>query len=413
MRYLTLLVSFAGIVFSAASLAQDPTVPQELVTALWQAESEAEVSEIKQQILDTGANPYRMYLSFRRGPAYSEDAGESGVYNRAADGLDFPYYVSVPENYDPEQSYAIEFALHGGVGRPKPEAGDNFWERTLSRLQADDRFMVIPVSWLDAYWWADNQADNLKAILNTLKGQYNIDENRVYLSGVSDGGTGAYFFAFKQPTEWAAFLPYIGHPGVLRNPNSGGGYRLYFENLANKPLYIVNGENDRLYPAASLESFIGILEQSDVDHTWRVIEEGGHNTQWMPDEAEAIEKFKTDNPRDPFPEEIQWVTDRADRYNRNHWIVVDEISEADRPSLLRVEREGNNITVDSRGVSRFTLLLNPEEINFSNPVLVSVNGRIVHSDPVRESVETLVEWAARDKDRSMLVTAAISFDVEN
>ena len=37
---------------------------------------------------------------------------------------------------------------------------------------------------------------------------------------------------FRQTAnQWATFLPYIGHPGVLRNAQSGGGYRLYFENL--------------------------------------------------------------------------------------------------------------------------------------------------------------------------------------
>ena len=417
MRYLALSKSVillaALLAFPNLSFAQDATVPQELITALWQANTEEETQRATQELLDTGANAYRMYLGLKRGPEYSTPEENAGtVFTRQIEGEDFPYYVSLPDDYDPAQSYAVEFALHGGVGRPKPAAGENFWERTLSRLNAEDRFMVVPLAWQDAYWWADKQADNLTAILRELKSRFNIDENRVYLSGVSDGGTGAYFFAFKQPTEWAAFLPYIGHPGVLRNPNSGGGFRLYFENLANKPLYIVNSENDRLYPAASLTSFMEILDQADVDYTWRVIAGGGHNTEWMPEERDAIEAFKAANPRDPFPDEIQWVADRSDRYNRNQWILIDEISEADRASLLRVQRDGNNYSIDARGVSRFTLLLNPEEINFADPVLVSINGRIVHSDPVRESVETLLKWAGRDRDRSMLFTAEISFDVE-
>ena len=49
----------------------------------------------------------------------------------------------------------------------------------------------------------------------------------------------------------------------------------------NKPLYIVNGENDRLYPAASLSSFMDILKDVGVPHIWTVIVEGGHNTEWL------------------------------------------------------------------------------------------------------------------------------------
>ena len=98
--------------------------------------------------------------------------------------------------------------------------------------------MVVPASWNDAFWWHQNQAESIPAILKALKRFYNVDDNRVTLTGVSDGGTGVYFFVFKQPTHWAAFLPYIGHPGVLRNAQGGGGYRLYFENLLNRPLYL-------------------------------------------------------------------------------------------------------------------------------------------------------------------------------
>ena len=166
-------------------------------------------------------------------------------------------------------------------------------------MKRDDRIVVVPASWNEAFWWHENQADNLPAILNVLKTSYNIDEDKVTLTGISDGGTGAYFFAFKQPTQWATFLPYIGHPGVLRNAQSGGGYRLYFENLMGRPLFIVNGENDRLYPASSVEPFIDVLVEAEINHVWRVIPEGGHNTNWLPDEMDAIENFKQANPEIP------------------------------------------------------------------------------------------------------------------
>jgi predicted esterase len=270
------------------------------------------------------------------------------------------------------------------------------------------RIIVIPFAWAEAYWWQDSQSENIPAILNELKATYNVDENRVTMTGISDGGTGAYFFAFKQPTQWAAFLPYIGHPGVLRSKQSGGGYRLYFENLMNKPLYIVNGENDRLYPAESLRSFIQILQDVDVPHTWTVIEEGGHNTSWLPDYQAVIEQFKADNPRDPLPANIQWVADRTDRYNRNHWIEINEMTEADRPSLLQVTRTGNQFEVDARGVNRFTLLLSPNAVDFELPLRVVVNGESKFDGMVEQSEETLLDYATQDLDRTMLFTAKLN-----
>ena len=225
------------------------------------------------------------------------------------------------------------------------------------------------------------------------------------MTGVSDGGTGAYFFAFKQPTPWAAFLPYIGHPGVLRNQQSGGGYRLYFENLMSKPLFIVNGENDRLYPASSVAPFIEILAEEGVDHIWKVIPEGGHNTNWLPDEAPMIEQFKQDNPRNALPERVQWVADRTDKFNRNLWIQIDSMSQT--PGLLEVNRNGNEFHVLARGVSEFTLLLNPEEVNFSQAIQVYVNSGNIFDEIVAQDKQTLLHWASKDLDRSMLFTAEL------
>ncbi len=411
------VVVTAGLVLQQSAFAADEQVEdvngQELVTALWQSNPRSSTAALN--LITASADVQELYQWLKTGPVYSSDVpkGELVKSRVASDGTVFPYMVYIPEDYDPAQMHAVEFILHGGVNRPKPNDGDNFWERSLERVGSADRITVIPVSWPDHFWWQQNQAENLPAILNEIKREYNVDENRVILTGISDGGTGAYFFAFKQPTEWAAFLPYIGHPGVLRNPQSGGGYRLYFENLAGKPLFIVNGELDRLYPAASLESFMEILEQEGIDHTWRVIAEGGHNTNWMPEERERIEQFKLDNPRDPLPDEVQWVADRTDLYNRNHWVRVDAIDDDNTPSLLKVEREGNLFTVDARGVSEFTLLLNPEEIDFNETVTVNINGRDHFNGMVEQSSETLLQWARQDLDRSMLFTAELGLQVND
>ena len=397
------------------ALAADAPDPQMLVTQFWQAGDADERNAIAAQLSENAANVATLYDWMKDGPQYSDDVPTGIVESvyEAPDGTTYPYVFVIPEDYDPETRYPVEFALHGGVGRPKPEPGDELWRGGYDNLVRSDRITVLPSAWREAYWWHDSQADTLPALLDLLKASYNINENRVVLTGVSDGGTGAYFFAFKQPTEWAAFLPYIGHPGVLRSEQSGGGYRLYFEKLMGKPLYIVNGENDRLYPASSLASFMQILEEQEVEHIFRVIEGGGHNTQWMPQERPAIEEFVAEHPRDPMPDSLQWVADRTDRYQRNHWIEIDELAVAGRPALLQVTRNDNVFSVTARGVTEFTLQLNPEEVDLSEPLLVNVNGRIAHTGMVRQDKAVLLERAALDLDREQLFTAALTIQVNS
>ena len=66
----------------------------------------------------------------------------------------------------------------------------------------------------------------------------------------------------------------------------------------------------------------------------------------------------------PLPEKVVWVADRVDKFNRNAWVRVDELSQT--PGLIEVMREKFD-EVTARGVSKFTLLLNPE-IDFSEPL---------------------------------------------
>ena len=407
--HLLLATAFAGLLSSPVLAQTDRT---QLVTNFWQATTPSERLTASAALEAASSDAEALYRWLRLGPEYRADVptGVVEASRTAADGTEFPYVILVPENYDPSHAYPVEFALHGGVGRPKPEGNEPFWRGGYDSLLSDDRIVVVPLAWNTAIWWQPVQAENLSEILRTVRRDYHVDDNRVTLSGVSDGGTGAWFFAFKQPSDWAAFLPFIGHPGVLRSPQSGGGYRLYFENLVGKPFYIVNGENDRLYPAASLASFIEILEQQDVEHTFRVIEGGGHNTLWLPDETPAIEAFKAAHQRDPFPDQIQWVTESSEQFNEFDWIRIDALEREGRPSLLQVTREGNAFSVTARGVSEFTLRLNPEEVNLADPLLVSVNGRVVHTGTVRQSKADVLESAA-DLDRAALYSATLEIKV--
>jgi predicted esterase len=411
-QILAALVILPTFAFGQICAAQE-SYDSELVTAFWSASTEAEIESSKRQLMAQAPDIETLYHWLDAGPAFAQDValGQQESARVDFDGTRYPFVYLIPETYDATRSYPVEFMLHGGVSRPEWGPGGEWWRRGYDSLKKEDRIVVVPAAWNAAFWWFENQADNLPSILRELKQTYNIDDNRVTLSGVSDGGTGAYFFAFKQSTEWAAFLPYIGHPGVLRNPQSGPGYKLYFENLMSRPLYIVNGENDPLYPVSSIEPFISILQEANIDHVFRAIEDGGHNTNWLPDEQPMIEQFKLDNPRDPFPNQLRWVTDRSDRYNRNLWMRIEELAVEGQAGIMTVSRQGNSFTVTAESVVAFTLLLSPEQVDFSEEVHVVVNGRPLFIGKVEQDMNTLLDWVVRDRDKSLFYTAALSLKV--
>ncbi len=403
------LLLVASLLLTQCQSAAGSDAEQILVDRFWRASSEPEQQQSSTQLLEAGADVAALYDSLSAGPDYSSDVptGQLELSRTAPDGTVFPYIVLVPEDYDSSRSYPVEFNLHGGVNRPPMAPGEPLWRQGYDGLRDPRRIVVVPAAWDEAFWWFDNQADNVPSILRSIKQTYNVDDNRVYLTGVSDGGTGSYFFAFMQPTEWAAFLPYIGNPGVLQNPAGQVSYPLSFDNLAGKALYIVNGEKDPLYPARAVQRYIDYMARANVEHVFKVIPNGGHNTAWLPQERPAIEEFKRAHVRDPLPDTVQWATNRTDRYNRNHWLLIDELDKEGEPGRVIVRKEGNQIRVNAYYVNSFTLLLNPEEFNLALPVTVIINDVVVHDSLVSESANTLLKWAARDRDRAMLFTAEL------
>jgi predicted esterase len=378
-------------------------------------------------VAQVDASPFHeAYQQLRRGAAYSAGVptGRLELTRSNRDGLVHRYLVLVPEGYDPARRYPVAFYLHGGVSRADPGPGGGWWRNT-EQVAGDDHIAVLPLSWRESLWWHASQVENLHGILSDLKATYNVDENRVYAVGVSDGGTGVYFLGFKDTTPWAAFLPFIGYPGVLLNPRTGADGEMHLANLSSKPFFIVNGETDRLYPARLMRQYLEDFDKAGVEYVFTA-KASGHDTRWWPDEADNIERFMASNPRDPLPKRIVWATERADRYNRAHWVVIDEVGPISgdegrgalaaltsngRSGLVEVVQHGNTVMVNAFHVRRFTLLISPDGFDLEEPIRVVTNGDLSFQGRVEPNVETLTKWAERDEDRTMLFADEITIEL--
>jgi hypothetical protein len=65
------------------------------------------------------------------------------------------------------------------------------------------------------------------------------------------------------------------------------------------------------------------------------------------------------------------------------------------------------VRATTTGIAEFTLLLSPAAFDLSQPVRVEANGRTVYNGRVAPKLATLLEWAARDNDRTMLFAAEL------
>ena len=302
--------------------------------AFWAADSEQVVASAIEAILAQEPPADAVRSRLRAGRQYAADVptGRQLRSRRNQDGVEHQYVLQVPASYDPRTPYPLRVYLHGGVMRPRPAEGA--WWRSEERWVRDDAIVVAPASWNESVWWQRSQIENLVGLLNDLKRIYNIDENRAYLMGVSDGATGVYYHAFKATTPWAAFLTFIGHPAVLANPSTGVDGEMHVANLRGKPFFVVNGARDRLYPAAVVEPYVRLFADAGIEVEFRPQPDAGHDLSWWDAEVEHVEAFIAATRRQPLPDELTWETERTREFNRAHWLVVDELGAVDGESVL-------------------------------------------------------------------------------
>jgi len=175
----------------------------------------------------------------------------------------------------------VRFQLHGGISNSRDDA-ERRGRNGIGRLAGAEQIYVLPASWNESPWWSTAQLENLRDILDPLKRTYNVDENHVAVSGVSDGATGAYYVAMRDTTPYASFLPLNGFLGVLSNERLQIEGDLFPGNLRNKPLFVVNGGHDPLYPIAEVAPYLQHLSKAGVAITYMPQPEAGHDTSCGP-----------------------------------------------------------------------------------------------------------------------------------
>lgn len=133
------------------------------------------------------------------------------------------YKTHIPLGYNFQEQYPIVFVFHGGLGNP-----DLIEEQSGFSTKADkEGFIVVYpygtgsfdkklLTWntWNCCGYADkkniNDIDFINAVLKEIKLKYNVDEKRVYATGLSNGGMMCYLLACELPEQFAAIAPVAG-----------------------------------------------------------------------------------------------------------------------------------------------------------------------------------------------------------
>jgi predicted esterase len=246
---------------------------------------------------------------------------------KGLDGVDRPYAIHVPSNYDPARPTPLLVVLHGGVSRP------NLIEDPVA-MAKEHRFHAVAErrGWLSVYplgqggatWWDEVGMTNIRTIIRATKRAYNVDDDRVWMEGFSDGGSAGLLHAMTVPTDYAGFVSLNGHMGT---GSLIGELPIYAPNMANTPIYAVTTDDDELFPSRTMGPSIEMAREAGAEILYRQFE-GRHRFTYADVEIPRIVRWLERHPRDPFPTRIVWETGgRA--FGLCRWFAIDEVNDAE------------------------------------------------------------------------------------
>jgi len=317
------------------------------------------------------------------------------TYRSFVDGSVQPFSVLLPTAYRSGEAYPLILLLHG--------AHVTGWGQNIISFEPKEWTIQVAVHDRGNNRYRDVGELDIDEVMTEVKRRYRIDDDRIYLSGHSMGGYGAWFQGVRRPDLWASISPQAGyadyflyHPAMSSAPGStqqqfqkplleSWSPLLFVENLLHVPAYIVHGAKDDNVAVEHSRRMAARLKELDYKFVYDENPEGGH--WWGPRGkhygVEVVDKppiwtyFQKHNRRMIAPKRVIFKTDTL-RYRRAYWVVIDELDEANQFARIEAEvKAPNTIAVRQNNITQFTLTLGEKLVDINQPVTVTADNRTI------------------------------------
>lgn len=189
-------------------------------------------------------------------------------------GEPLQYLLFKPQHLQPEQSCPLVLSLHGGAPRHRFE---DLLEPYLpglayglGRLVSDDTQQTHPCFVLAPWSHETNwNGDNIRLVLQVLDAltrEFNIDTQRVYVTGQSMGGFGTWSIITQHPERFAAAVPICG-----------GGEPSDAVRAKAIPIWAFHGTADGAVPVEYTREMIAALRQAGATPRYWEYEGADHS----------------------------------------------------------------------------------------------------------------------------------------
>jgi len=287
------------------------------------------------------------------------------------DNSEIPYLLRIPLTYHEDRRAPLLVYLSGGAGL----AIDGV--NTAEDIVSETDYLVLYPQAAAEYWWTPEAARRFDALLSQVLQRYNIDRDRIYLTGFSNGGTGALYFATLWPQRFAAVVSLMGAGQCNEEVKAG------LPNLGNLPVLFVHGTNDTLItPDCSTTTHAALTDlRPAIKPELKILPNREHDITLQSDDGLTLAFFKN-KLRNPFPREVEVRMSDA-LAARGYWIEILD----GRPGKSGVEarvKADNTIEIHSHDVKSIRLHLRPELLPKPGDLRIVWNGKKMFDGPLRD-----------------------------
>jgi len=193
----------------------------------------------------------------------------------------YSFSVKLPEKFKKNKKYPLLIFLHGSIKessssltRKVKNLSNNFY-----MSQSDQYIIAAPIK-LGVDW----SSKRIQDMIENIKSNINIDESRIYLTGLSMGGRGTFIVAAELPDLFAAIMPLSPH----HTPYS---YVKLASKVSDLPIFLHHSTNDKTSKFSIAEKMSEelkklnaniIFDVGEFGHSgWNKIYKNPDNINWL------------------------------------------------------------------------------------------------------------------------------------
>src|ERR1044071_1350785 len=172
----------------------------------------------------------------------------------------YSYQVYVPSALRGQKNVPVILFLHGigqrGEGGfvPVKGAAAAFARQYLERVPA---IVLLPQCKKGRYWHDPEMERMVMAEVEQTAGEFGADTKRLYLTGVSMGGYGAWHMAAAHPTTFAAVVSICGGSPL----RTGDRFAPIARKVGSTPFWVFHGSDDAVVPVTESRQMVAALKQ--------------------------------------------------------------------------------------------------------------------------------------------------------